>query len=390
MTHKRFFITAGEPSGDKLGAALMAGLKARLGAGNVSFFGVGGPLMEAEGLRSIFPMDDISIMGLGAILRQYGTLKARIRDTAEAAVKMRPDAVISIDLPEFSLRVAKQIKAAAPDIQTIHYVAPTVWAWRPGRARKMARHVDHVLALFPFEPPYMQAAGMGCDFVGHPVVTEPVASVAEAAAFRAHHGLGADAPLLMVLPGSRRSEIAAMLPILSDALTRICAARPGLRIVVPLAAPVAGPVRAAIADWPGAPIALDPGTGGAEALATKRAAFRASDAALATSGTVALELAAAGTPMVVGYTMGWLSRQIIGRLLRTDTVNLVNLVSETRVVPERIGAACTPEALSVATLAVLSDPGAQSAAMALTMDRLGAGGTPPGLRAADAVLGALH
>ncbi len=388
MTRRRFFITAGEPSGDKLGAALMAGLKERLGEGNVAFHGVGGPLMAAEGLRSIFPMDDISIMGLGAILRQYGTLKARIRDTAEAAVKMRPDAVITIDLPEFSLRVAKQIKAAAPDLRTIHYVAPTVWAWRPGRARKMARHVDHVLALFPFEPPYMLRAGMGCDFVGHPVVTEPVATGDAAAAFRAEHGIG-DAPLLMVLPGSRRSEIANMLPILEGAVARIVAARPDLRIVVPLAGPVADPVRAAVADWPGMPVTLDPGTGSAAALAVKRAAFRAADTALATSGTVALELAAARTPMVVGYTMGWLSRQVIGRLLLTDTVNLVNLVSDTRVVPERIGTECTPEALADATLGVMDAPDAQAQAMALTLDRLGAGGLSPGLRAADAVLEAL-
>ncbi|MGR3501313.1 lipid-A-disaccharide synthase [Pseudaestuariivita sp.] len=383
MTARHVFVVAGEPSGDKLGAALMDGMRARLGD-TVQFSGVGGPLMTARGLSSIFPMDDISIMGLGAILRQYRTLKARIRQTADAAIAAQPDVVITIDLPEFSLRVAKEIKARS-DLRCVHYVAPTVWAWRPGRATRMAAHVDHVLALLPFEPPYMTAAGMACDFVGHPVVTEPVATEAEAGAFRAETGIG-DAPLLMVLPGSRRSEVAHMLPILEGAVTRVAEARPDLRLVVPLAGPVAETVRTAVQSWPGEPVCLDPGTDNAEALARKRAAFKAADTALATSGTVALELAAAGTPMVIGYTMGWLSRQVIGRLLLTDTVNLVNLVSDTRTVPERIGTDCTAEALAEATLSVMADPGAQQDAMRLTMERLGAGGADPGLRAADAVL----
>ncbi|KNG93152.1 lipid-A-disaccharide synthase [Pseudaestuariivita atlantica] len=365
----------------------MEGLQARLGAENVTFEGVGGPMMEARGLSSIFPMDDISIMGLGAILRKYGHLKARIRETAEAAVASGADALITIDLPEFCLRVAKAVKAQG-DMRTVHYVAPTVWAWRPGRAKRMAAHVDHVLALFPFEPPYMEAAGMECDFVGHPVVTEPVATDADASAFRAAHGIG-DAPLLMVLPGSRRSEVGMMLPILEDAVTRLTATRPDLRLVVPLAGPVADTVRAAVASWPGQPILVPPGTDSAEAMATKRAAFRAADVALATSGTVALELAASDTPMVVGYTMGWLSRQVIGRMLLTDTVNLVNLVSETRTVPERIGEACTGAALAEAMAGVLDDPSGQRAAMATTMQRLGQGGPAPGLRAADAVLSRL-
>ncbi len=186
------FLIAGEPSGDRLGAALMAGLKA-LHPG-VTFAGIGGSAMAEEGLTSLFPMEELSIMGLVEVLPKYLHLKRRIRETAAAALAAAPAALITIDSPDFCLRVAALVKAAQPQRKTIHYVAPSVWAWRPGRAQKMARVIDHVLALLPFEPPYMTAAGMTCDFVGHPVVAEPVASPAEAQAFRAAHGIAEDAP----------------------------------------------------------------------------------------------------------------------------------------------------------------------------------------------------
>ena len=380
----RVFLTAGEPSGDRLGAALMDGLSTL--APGTRFEGVGGEGMLARGLESLFPMDEISIMGIVEILSQYRHLKRRIRETAEAVVAAKPDVLVTIDLPEFSLRVAKLVKEMS-DIRVVHYVAPTVWAWRPGRAAKMAPHVDQVLALFPFEPPFMEAAGMRCDFVGHPVVTEPQATAEEAAAFRARHGIG-EAPLLLVLPGSRRSEVGRLAPLFGEVLARHAAERPDTRIVVPAAGPVAAMVEEAVRGWPGAPIFLDPRTA-ADAAAEKRAAFAAADAALAASGTVALELAAADTPMVVAYDMGWISRAIIQRMLVTDSVNLVNLVADTRVVPEFIGSECRPGPIDAALGAVLDDPGPQRAAMALTMERLGRGGPAPGLRAAQAVLDGL-
>lgn len=182
----RVFLIAGEASGDKLGAALMAGLKSLT---EVEFFGVGGPLMEAEGLQSRFPMDELSVMGIAEILPKYRHLMRRINETAEAVVQINPDVLITIDSPDFCLRVARRVKAKS-QIRTVHYVAPTVWAWRSGRAAKMAKVIDHVLALFPFEPPYMEAAGMECDFVGHPVVAERIATQTEADAFRALHGIG--------------------------------------------------------------------------------------------------------------------------------------------------------------------------------------------------------
>ncbi|MBV2360854.1 lipid-A-disaccharide synthase [Thalassococcus sp. CAU 1522] len=376
----KVFVIAGEPSGDKLGAALMAGLRDLVPG--VAFDGVGGPRMEAAGLTSLFPMSEISIMGITEILSQYRALKRRIRQTAEAVIAARPDVLVTIDLPEFNLRVARLVKAAS-DIRVVHYVAPTVWAWRPGRAARMAAHVDQVLALLPFEPPYMEAAGMRCDFVGHPVVTDPQAGAGEARAFRDGLGIG-DAPLALILPGSRRSEVSRLLPVFRAVAQRLVAARPEIRLVLPVAAPVRDMIGLAMKDWPAAPHIVDPAQDPDGAM--KRAAFAAADVAVAASGTVSLELAAAGTPMVIAYDMNWLSRQIIGRMLRVDTVTLVNLVSETRAVPEFIGQACRPDSIARAVLDTLNAPDAQQAAMAVTMDRLGQGGEPPGLRAARAVL----
>lgn len=387
---RRFFLIAGEPSGDALGAALMAGLRTL--DPEVSFTGVGGPLMQAQGLDSLFPMDELSVMGLAEVLPRYRQLRRRIAQCADAVLQDKPDALITVDSPDFSLRVARQVKDAS-DIRTVHYVAPTVWAWRAGRARRMASVIDQVLALFPFEPPYMEAEGMRCDFVGHPVVAEPQAGAAEAAGFRAAHGIDGDAPLILVLPGSRLGEVGRLAPIFGEALRPVLAQHPRARVVVPAASSVAGRVEDLVSRWPGAPLVLDPrGRPEAEALGAKRAAFRAADAALAASGTVSLELAAAGTPMVVAYDMNWISRQVIRRMLRIDTVTLVNIVSRTRTVPEFLGEACKPGPIGAALNALLDDKtirAAQLAAERETMLRLGQDGEAPGLRAARAVLDGL-
>ena len=376
----RFFLIAGEPSGDALGAALMAGLKEL--QPDIEFAGVGGPLMQGQGLSSQFPMDELSVMGLAEVLPKYRALKRRIRECADAVLQLQSDALITIDSPDFCLRVAKLVKAAS-NTKTIHYVAPSVWAWRTGRAAKMARVIDHVLALLPFEPPLMQAAGMGCDFVGHPVVAEPQATPEQAQDFRTRHDIN-DAPLLLALPGSRRGEVERLMPIFGETLRQLHSQRPDLNIVLPAAPSVAAQVQKLVADWPVFPLILD-----AADLPEKRAGFAAADVALAASGTVSLELAAANTPMVIAYDMNWLSRLLIGRMLKVDTVTLVNLVSETRVVPEFLGKNCVPDKIAPGVLEVLNNPKAQQEAMTLTMKRLGRGQEAPGLRAARAVLKAL-
>ncbi|TVP70427.1 MAG: lipid-A-disaccharide synthase [Rhodobacteraceae bacterium] len=374
----KIFVIAGEPSGDKLGGALLAGLRELQPM--AQFDGIGGPDMAAQGLVSRFPMSDLSVMGIAEVLPRAVLLLRRIGETAQAIADTRPDLVITIDSPDFCLRVLRRARAQRADLPVVHYVAPSVWAWRPGRAAKMAPLVDHVLALLPFEPPYMEAAGMSCDFVGHPVVAEPRATEAERAALRARF----PAPILLVLPGSRRGEIARHAPVFGAALERLGAT--GMQVLVPSVAERAADMRAAVGRWPvAADVLTDPGE--------KRAAFDLADLALAASGTVSLELAASQIPMVIAYDVNWLTRWLAERLIRIDTVTLVNLVSETRAIPEYLGRECQPQKIAQRLRVLIDSPAARAAqlqAMQTTMTRLGQGQTAPGLRAAQSVLNFLE
>ena len=377
-------LIAGEPSGDKLGAALIDGLNAILEQ-PADFIGVAGPRMMKRGMDSLFAMQELSVMGIVEILKQYPRLKRRLDETADYIIAQNPDVLITIDAPEFSLRLAEIIHAKS-DIPTVHYVAPTVWAWRPKRADKMAHFIDHVLALFPFEPPLMQRAGMSCDFVGHPVVTDPIATNEEAAAFRDDLGIG-DAPLVLILHGSRNNEISKLMTPFGETLALARQTMPDLQCVLPAAPHVVSAVQEAVQNWPIRPIVLDHRELGETTYeVAKRAAFRAADVALAASGTVSLELAANDTPMVIAYDMGWLSRQIIGRMLITDTVTLVNLVTDTRVIPEFIGKNCRADLIAPALLESLIAPQGQLGALRDTMDKLGRGAPSPGTQAAGSVI----
>jgi lipid-A-disaccharide synthase len=365
----KIFLVAGEPSGDRLGAALMAGLRTL--QPDVTFAGVGGPLMAAEGLASLFAMEELSIMGIAEVLPKYLHLKRRIAQVAAAVTAQSPAALITIDSPDFCFRVAKLVKAANPAQRTIHYVAPSVWAWRPGRAARMAAFIDHVLALLPFEPPYMTAHGMTCDFVGHPVVAEPLA---------VPHPQ--PAPLLLALPGSRRAEVTRLMPVFGQVAALLAKQHPGLRVALPTVRGVAALVRDLACTWTVVPDVIeDPDQ--------KRQAFADATVALAASGTVSLELAANRCPMVIAYDMNPLTLWVMRRAARVDTVTLVNLVSETRHVPEFIGKRCTPALIAPALQSLMSEGPArhaQTVAMEVTMQRLGQGGEPPGLRAAKSVL----
>ena len=377
-------LIAGEASGDKLGAALIDGFNAILQQPS-DFIGVAGPRMMKRGMDSLFAMQELSVMGIVEILKQYPRLKRRLDETADYIIAQNPDVLITIDAPEFSLRLAKIIHSKS-DIPTVHYVAPTVWAWRPKRADKMAHFIDHVLALFPFEPPLMQRAGMSCDFVGHPVVTDPIATNEEVAAFRDDFGIG-DAPLVLILPGSRNNEISKLMAPFGETLALARQTMPDLQCVLPAAPHVVSAVQEAVQNWPIRPIVLDHRELGETTYeVTKRAAFRAADVALAASGTVSLELAANDTPMVIAYDMGWLSRRIIERMLITDTVTLVNLVTDTRVIPEFIGKNCRADLIAPALLESLIAPQGQLGALRDTMDKLGRGAPSPGTQAAGSVI----
>ncbi len=388
---RHLFIIAGEPSGDRLGASLMAALKT-LEPG-IRFSGIGGALMTAEGLQSRFDMDELSVMGIFEVLPKLRGLLARVRETADAVVAEKPDALITIDSPDFCLRVAKKAREEMPDLKTIHYVAPTVWAWRPERAVKMARHIDHVLALFPFEPAYMKAEGMSCDFVGHPVVAEKTPEPEEVAAFRMELGLLPEQPLLVVLPGSRRGEIARMEPVFAETIEKVTSQRPDVAVIVPAAVNVTDDVAERLKNWPGKPILLDPReTSAANGEWRKRLAFAAADLALAASGTVSLELASTGTPMVIAYRFNWLTTRIVKKRVKVKSATLVNLLTDTIAVPEFLFERCRSELIAPLVIDLLGNQAArqkQQEAGTAAMKLLGRGGEAPGMQAARSVLSAL-
>ena len=379
----KLFLLAGEASGDRLGAELMRGLRQL--KPDVHFRGIAGPEMQSEGLDSLFDMAELSVMGLAEVLPKYVALKRRLDQTVAEVLAWKPDVLVTIDSPDFCLRVARAVRAADPSIRTCHYVAPSVWAWRPGRAKKMAAYIDHVLALLPFEPPYMQAEGMACDFVGHPVAAQAAVTSKQIAQFQADFGLDPARRSLVVLPGSRASEIKRLLPIFCKVVAQPYFAE--FQLIFPTL-PHLEPLLRAEIDALAQDTVLVTGAGltAADAAEQRLVAYGAATAALAASGTVSLELAAAGTPMVIAYDMGFISRLVIGAMLKIDTVTLVNLVSETRAVPEFIGTDCKAERIAPALQQILDAPDAQAQAIKTTMTRLGRGDPELPYRAARAVL----
>jgi lipid-A-disaccharide synthase len=339
------FIVAGEESGDRLGGALMKALSQRFD-GSITFEGVGGRDMAAQGLRSLFPIDDIAIMGFVAIpLRLAGILR-RIRETVAAVVAMQPDVLVIIDSPDFSHRVARRVRAAAPTIPIVDYVSPTVWAWRPGRARAMRAYVDHVLALLPFEPAaHERLGGPPCTYVGHPLVESATALRPNPDEARRRN---ASPPAVLVLPGSRTSEINRLLAVFGRAASLV-AQRDGPMELILLTVPrQLQRVTKETASWPMQPrIVVD--------AEQKAAAFRMARAALAASGTVTLELAIAGVPTVVAYKAALLEELIVRPLIKVDTIVLANLVLEERAMPEFVQRQVRPELLAAALASLIAD-----------------------------------
>ena len=384
MTAPVFFIIAGEASGDFLGARLMHALNAKL-EGNVRFKGIGGPLMQAEGLDLLFPHTELMHFGIVEVLRHVPRLLRRIEQTTQAVVTAGPTALITIDAPDFCFRVAKRVKKRAGDkIRLIHYVAPTVWAWRPGRAKKIAKFLDHLLAVLPFEPQYFTREGLACTFVGHPVV-ESGASSGNGGAFRKLHTIAPDVPLLTVLPGSRTSEITRLLPIFRNTVQILRDKNPDLHIVVPTVPHLKLRVAAEVATW-GLPAIV------VESDIEKYDAFAASTVALACSGTVALELALARLPAVIAYKLNALTYFLFRRFIRVAYVNLVNIMHNKPIVPELLQKDCVPEKLAKAVEVLLNSKSArrkQITELEATAKWLGYRQFVPSERAAETVLGVI-
>ncbi len=344
------FLIAGEPSGDQLGALLMRALK-RETEGQLRFAGIGGPQMEGEGLKSLFPLSDFAVMGLLEVLPHVAKIYQRIKATVAAVETARPAVVVTIDSPGFTLRVSKRLRGKG--IPLVHYVAPSVWAWKAWRAKQVAGYLDRLLALLPFEPPYFEVHGLKTKFVGHPVVELGPGSGAErtalGAAFRERHGMTREDVVLCLLPGSRRGEVARLLPIFQEVMERVTPAMPGLRLVLPTVPTVADLVEDAVGSW-GQPVQVirDP--------AEKQAVFAASDLALAASGTVAVELAVAGVPAVIAYKVNALSAQVAKRLLKIRFVSLPNILLGRALQPELLQWDCTPDKIAAELRRLFDDP----------------------------------
>lgn len=372
------YLIAGEPSGDVIGAHLIRALQASSDQ-ILRVSGVGGPEMEAAGLKSLFPYGELAIMGLFEVLPSVPRLLRRMRQTARHIEGSDPDIVVTIDSPGFVFGVIRRLRNRA--CPRVHYVAPTIWAWRAGRVRKFRKHFDHLLALFPFEPPLFKAAGLACTFVGHPVAEGDV-DAGDGAAFRARHGIAADATIMCLLPGSRRGEVSRLSPIAHDTLARVLPDNPDLVLVVPAAANVRREVEETVDGWPWPVMVVD----GAN---ERYDAFAAADLALATSGTVTLELSRAGVPTVVMYRVGWLTGHIARRMIRIEYASIVNIVANREVLPEFLQPRCRPELIAAELNAMLAEPSRRQAvgeeARRIALD-IGGGDERPGARAARAVL----
>ncbi len=331
-------LIAGEASGDRLGARLMAALPLR---DDISFLGIGGPMMEAQGLSSLFPMQELSLMGFAEILPHIRRLKRRIQEAVEYIEQQQPDVLVTIDSPGFNFRVAKALRARGRvRPRFIHYVAPTVWAYKPKRAKKTAALFDHLLCVLPFEPPYFEKEGLPATFVGHAVVEDAYVQD-DAQRFRQEHNLASDTLLLCVMPGSRKSELNKLLPVFCEAVMRFAQKQKQLAMVIPATAYTAELLRQLPQDWPVQPIIVT----GEE---NKRAAMLASDLALAKSGTVTLEAARAGLPMITAYKVSAASAWMLRRMILTPYVGLVNIMLKRELVPEYLQERCTGDALGSA------------------------------------------
>ena len=378
----KVLIVAGEPSGEVLGAELMHALRQQ-SAAPIVFSGVGGVRMKQEGLYPLFPMSDIALMGVAEIAPQLRHIFRRMNTAASFAQKNRPDFVVLIDSPEFNLRLAKRIKRRCPTVPIALYVAPQVWASRPGRAQKMSKFVDHIFALLPFEKPFFEDAGIPCTIVGHPVIDRRKL-ITGGDAFRARREISNSAPIICLLPGSRLNEVKRLMPIFGEVAYRLREVHSDSQFVLPVVPHVKGVVEQQLETWRLHPHLL-------QGDADKFAAFDASTLALAASGTVSLELALAQVPTVITYRVDPLTAFVARRIITSKYVNLVNLIVDAPAIPELLQEECTVETVFEEANRLLSSDEArqaQVAAMDRAMSALGLGKDAPSVRAANAMLDA--
>ncbi len=381
----RLAIVAGEASGDALAIRFVGALRERLGERELVMAGVGGPGLVETGLAPLFPQADIAVMGFGPVIARLPLLLRRIEDAARGVAAFAPDLLLTIDAPDFSLRVAKKLRKRAPSIPIVHWVCPSVWAWRPGRAKRMTPHVDRILALLPFEPAALaRLHGPDTVYVGHPLMERlgEMRPDADEAARRAD----SDSPLVLILPGSRRSEINHLMPVFGEAIARVASALPGARFVLPAVPHLAALIGDITAQWPVRPEIV---TG----EAAKLAAFRSARAALAASGTVTLELALAQVPTVAAYRGANWEAAIARRLIKLPTVILPNLILGRSAVPEFIQDMVTADALASHLLAAIAEGPAragQLAGFAEVETIMAAAGPNPAAKAVAAALAVLQ
>jgi lipid-A-disaccharide synthase len=374
------YIVAGEASGDVLGARLMRAMRAQ--RGGLTFAGIGGARMAEEGLETLFPMHELALMGLAEILPKLRSLKRRMDETVADIAARRPEVVLTIDSPGFTLRLLRRIEPLS--LKRVHYVAPQVWAWRESRVKKYPGLWDRLLCLLPFEPAFFAGHGLAAEFVGHPVL-ESGADTGNAERFRAVHGIAPEAMPIILMPGSRVTEITRLMPIFAEALRLLEARFPNLVPVMPVAASVAPRVTAAVAAWAHKPILVTDVDG-------KHDAFAAAWVALTKSGTSTLELALAGVPMVVTYRVNPITAAIVRRVVKVSYAAMVNLLAGREVVPELIQEQCTAERLAAEVALLIQNDAAadaQRTAFASVMASLRPPHGLPSEAAATAVLALL-
>lgn len=379
----RIAIIAGEPSGDQLGGKLMKALTAH-SSQPLEYLGVGGERMTEHGLQSLFPMAELSLIGFAEIIPHIPHLLRRISQTVDEIKRLKPDVVITIDAPEFCFRVAKKLQGSG--IPLIHYVAPSVWAYREHRAAAIAKLYQHLLVLLPFEPPYFEKHGLSCSFIGHPIIEEATTG-GDAAQFRASHGIAENSDILCMLPGSRASEVKRLWPVFAETVTRLATQFPALTVVIPAVSHLAYDLHQRATELPVRAIVIAD-------KEEKKHAYAASTVALAKSGTGTLELSIAGLPMIIAYKVKPFSAWLLRRMIKVRFVNLINLILDKEVIPEYLQERCTAPLLADALTALLGSKEAQDTQKEQARNAMRQLGyenpASPSEKAARAVLNVIH